>query len=95
MRITKTDLSYFSKTKSVYSCNVKTNSDAIRNKAISRKIIEIASDPKSIREISTECGISLSTGYRRVYELCDCKLLEIHSSTIRDGRRCLLFRTNI
>ena len=92
MRITKTDLSYFLKSKLVYSCNFKTNSDVIRNRTSTRKIIEIASNPKSIREISVECGISLSSGYRRVYELCDCKLLEIHSSTIRDGRRCLLFK---
>ena len=76
----------------VYSSNDKTNSSVTLDRTSTRKIIEAASNPKSIREISTECGMSLSTGYRRVYELCDCKLLEVHSSTIRLGRRCLLFK---
>jgi predicted transcriptional regulator len=71
----------------------KISSNDILDKANTRTIIEAASNPKSIREISTECGISLSTVYRRVYELCDHKLLEVHSSAIRDGRRRLLFVT--
>ena len=95
MIITKNDLSYFWQFAQVYSWNSKANSDIMLDKANTRKIIEAASNPKSIREISTECGISLSTGYRRVYELCDCKLLEVHSSTIRSGRRCLLFKAKV
>ena len=77
----------------MYSGNGKTNSDVILDRDGTRRIIEVASNPKSIREISNECGLSLSTGYRRVYELCDCKILEVHSSTIRAGRRCLLFKS--
>jgi hypothetical protein len=59
----------------MYSCNFKVNSE-IPDKASTWAIIKAASNPKSILEISAECGISL-TAYRRVYDLCDCKLLEV------------------
>lgn len=79
----------------MYTCNYKVSSNAVLDKPSTRTIIEATSNPKSIREISAECGISLSTVYRRVYKLCDCKLLEVHSSAIRDGRRHLLFKAKI
>ncbi len=57
------------------------------------RIIEAVCEPKSMREISVEYEIPLNTVYRRVYKLCNCNMLKVYASEIRDGKRCLLYKT--
>jgi predicted transcriptional regulator len=72
--------------------NGQVNQEGILD-GVCTRIIETAREPKSIREISVEYEIPLSTVYRRVYKLCDCNMLKVYASEIRDGKRCLLYKT--
>jgi len=62
----------------------------------SRAILETTMKrPKSVMDISNDCGISLSTSYRRVLSLHDSKILRITGSINNDGKKYFLYKSKI
>ena len=62
----------------------------------SRAILESTMDsPKSAIELSADCGIPISTAYRRVQELHSQKLLGISGSINEDGKKYFLYKSKI
>ncbi len=63
----------------------------------SRNILaSIMDQPKSVVDISMECGIPMSTAYRRVHDLEEAGLIQIKGSVISsDGKRYYLYRSKI
>lgn len=62
----------------------------------SRCILEATMDmPKSAIDLSNECGIPISTAYRRVQLLHKHKLLGISGSINRDGKKYFLYKSRI
>ncbi len=62
----------------------------------SRMILEYTIKmPKSAIELSTECGIPISTAYRRVQMLHDHKLLGISGSISQDGKKYFLYKSKV
>ena len=61
-----------------------------------RAILEATMDkPKSAMEISSESKIPISTVYRRLQTLHDCKLLGISGSISSDGKKYFLYRSKV
>ena len=62
----------------------------------SRIILESTMDmPKSAIDLSNECGIPISTAYRRVQRLHGHKLLGISGSISQDGKKYFLYKSKI
>ena len=62
----------------------------------SRSILEATMDiPKSAIDLSNECGIPISTAYRRVQLLHRHKLLGISGSINQDGKKYFLYKSRI
>ena len=62
----------------------------------SRDILEATMDmPKSAIDLSHECGIPISTAYRRVQLLHKHKLLGISGSINQDGKKYFLYKSKI
>jgi hypothetical protein len=62
----------------------------------SRSILEATMDmPKSAIDLSSECGIPISTAYRRVQLLHTHKLLGISGSINRDGKKYFLYKSRV
>jgi len=62
----------------------------------SRGILEATLDmPKSAIDLSNECGIPISTAYRRVQLLYRHKLLGISGSINQDGKKYFLYKSKI
>ena len=62
----------------------------------SRTILESTTDmPKSAIDLSNECGIPISTAYRRVQRLHAHKLLGISGSISQDGKKYFLYKSKI
>ena len=62
----------------------------------SRGILEATLDmPKSAIDLSNECGIPISTAYRRVQLLHRHKLLGISGSINQDGKKYFLYKSKI
>ena len=62
----------------------------------SRTILESTMDmPKSAIDISNECGIPISTAYRRVQRLHAHKLLGISGSISQDGKKYFLYKSKV
>ena len=62
----------------------------------SRIILESTMDiPKSAIDLSNECGIPISTTYRRVQRLHAHKLLGISGSISQDGKKYFLYKSKI
>ncbi|SRR5579885_185793 len=62
----------------------------------SRIILESTIDmPKSAIDLSNECGIPISTAYRRVQRLHGHKLLGISGSISQDGKKYFLYKSKI
>jgi hypothetical protein len=62
----------------------------------SRGILEATMDmPKSSLNLSNECGIPISTTYRRVQLLYDHKLLGISGSINQDGKKYFLYKSRV
>lgn len=62
----------------------------------SRAILESTLDmPKSTIDLSLECGIPISTTYRRVQLLHQHKLLGISGSISQDGKKYFLYKSKI
>ena len=51
--------------------------------------------PKSAIDLSNECGIPISTAYRRVQRLHSHKLLGISGSISQDGKKYFLYKSKI
>ncbi len=61
-----------------------------------RTIIEsITNKPKSVIEITDETGIPMSTVYRRIQTLCDCRLLATSGTITQDGKRLFLYKSKV
>jgi predicted transcriptional regulator len=61
-----------------------------------RAIIESTiNTPKSVIEISAECGIPISTIYRRLQNLRDSKLLGISGSITSEGKKHFLYKSKV
>ncbi|MDE1863427.1 MAG: helix-turn-helix transcriptional regulator [Thaumarchaeota archaeon] len=62
----------------------------------SRAILESTLEmPKSTIDLSNECGIPISTTYRRVQLLHRHKLLAISGSISQDGKRYFLYKSKV
>src|SRR5579863_1422659 len=62
----------------------------------SRTILESTIDaPKSAIDITNECGIPISTAYRRVQMLYRHKLLGISGSISQDGKKYFLYKSKV
>lgn len=62
----------------------------------SRAILESTIEmPKSVIDLSKECGVPISTAYRRVQRLHDLKLLSISGSINEDGKKYFLYKSKI
>ena len=62
----------------------------------SRAILESTREmPKSTIDLSIECGIPISTAYRRVQLLHQHKLLGISGSISQDGKKYFLYKAKI
>ena len=61
-----------------------------------RGILEVTMDmPKSVIDLSHECGIPISTAYRRVQLLHKHRLLGISGSINQDGKKYFLYKSRI
>jgi hypothetical protein len=62
----------------------------------SRSILEATMEmPKSAIDLSNECGIPISTAYRRVQLLHKHRLLGISGSINQDGKKYFLYKSRI
>ena len=62
----------------------------------SRGILEATMEmPKSAIDLSNECGIPISTAYRRVQLLHGHKLLGISGSINQDGKKYFLYKSRV
>jgi hypothetical protein len=62
----------------------------------SRTILESTIEmPKSALDLSNDCGIPISTAYRRVQRLHSNKLLGISGSINEDGKKYFLYKSKI
>ncbi len=69
------------------------NNERIHNFTLVKLILKTTSTPKSVFQISSECGISLTHAYRSVKELCSCNLLRPTSCSINNGKKCFLYKS--
>lgn len=53
----------------------------------SAEILEATDEPKSAQDLSDELGIPIATCYRRIDELTEHGLLELHDNVLSDDRR--------
>lgn len=60
------------------------------------EILSAASEPKSAQELSDELSVPIATCYRRINELTDAELLELHDRPLSDEhRRIKVYRRNV
>lgn len=60
------------------------------------EILSAASEPKSAQELSDELDVPIATCYRRINELTDADLLELHDRPLSDERRRVkIYRRNV
>jgi len=51
------------------------------------EILDAAGEPKSAQELSDQLGVPIATCYRRINELEDTELLELHDRPLSDEHR--------
>ncbi len=62
----------------------------------SAAILEATNEPRSAQELSDELGIPIATCYRRIDELTEHGLLELHDNVLSDDRRRIkVYRRNV
>ena len=62
----------------------------------SAEILEATDEPRSAQELSDELGIPIATCYRRIDELTEHDLLELHDNILSDDRRRIkVYRRNV
>jgi predicted ArsR family transcriptional regulator len=60
------------------------------------EILSAASDPKSAQELSDELDVPIATCYRRINELTESELLELHDRPLSDEhRRIKVYRRSV
>jgi predicted ArsR family transcriptional regulator len=68
---------------------------ALGNK-YSAQILEATDEPRSAQELSEELDIPIATCYRRIEELTEHDLLELHDSVLSEERRRIkVYRRNV
>jgi len=68
---------------------------ALGNK-YSAQILDAADEPQSAQELSDELEIPIATCYRRIEELTEHGLLELHDNVLSDERRRIkVYRRNV
>jgi predicted ArsR family transcriptional regulator len=53
----------------------------------SAEILDATDEPRSAQELSDELGVPIATCYRRIEELTEHDLLELHDNVLSDDRR--------
>jgi len=62
----------------------------------SAEILDATEEPKSAQDLSDELDIPIATCYRRIDELTDHDLLELHDNVLSDDRRRIkVYRRNV
>ncbi|WP_136687644.1 winged helix-turn-helix domain-containing protein [Halorhabdus amylolytica] len=62
----------------------------------SAEILDATDEPKSAQELSDQLDIPIATCYRRIDELTDHDLLELHDNVLSDDRRRIkVYRRNV
>ena len=62
----------------------------------SAEILEATDEPRSAQELSDELDIPIATCYRRIDELTEHGLLELHDNILSDDRRRIkVYRRNV
>jgi len=62
----------------------------------SAEILDATDEPKSAQELSDQLDIPIATCYRRIDELTDHGLLELHDNVLSDDRRRIkVYRRNV
>ena len=62
----------------------------------SAEILDATDEPRSAQELSNELDIPIATCYRRIDELTEHDLLELHDNILSDDRRRIkVYRRNI
>jgi len=62
----------------------------------SAEILDATDEPASAQELSEELGIPIATCYRRIDELTEHDLLELHDNILSDDRRRIkVYRRNV
>jgi predicted ArsR family transcriptional regulator len=62
----------------------------------SAEILDATEEPRSAQELSEELDIPIATCYRRIDELTEHDLLELHDNILsEDRRRIKVFRRNV
>jgi len=62
----------------------------------SAEILDATSEPRSAQELSDELDIPIATCYRRIDELTEHDLLELHDNILSDDRRRIkVYRRNV
>jgi len=62
----------------------------------SAEILDATDEPRSAQDLSDELDIPIATCYRRITELTDHGLLELHDSILSDDRRRIkVYRRNV
>ncbi len=62
----------------------------------SAEILDATDEPRSAQELSEELEIPIATCYRRIEELTDHGLLELHDNVLSDDRRRIkVYRRNV
>jgi predicted ArsR family transcriptional regulator len=62
----------------------------------SAEILEATDEPRSAQELSEELEIPIATCYRRIDELTEHDLLELHDNILSDDRRRIkVYRRNV
>jgi predicted transcriptional regulator len=60
------------------------------------EILDAASEPKSAQELSEELDVPIATCYRRINELTEANLLELHDRPLsEEHRRIKVYRRSI
>ena len=62
----------------------------------SAEILDATDDPQSAQDLSDQLDIPIATCYRRIDELTEYDLLELHDSILSDDRRRIkVYRRNV
>jgi DNA-binding transcriptional ArsR family regulator len=62
----------------------------------SAEILDATDEPQSAQELSDQLGIPIATCYRRIDELTEHNLLELHDNILSDDRRRIkVYRRNV
>ncbi|MFC7073702.1 helix-turn-helix domain-containing protein [Halovenus rubra] len=62
----------------------------------SAEILDATDEPRSAQELSDELDIPIATCYRRIDELTEHNLLELHDNILSDDRRRIkVYRRNV